>query len=435
MSVANDTGNYIGIYCAAFVGFPILAHILDRYCGCVNEIVSKLGKQGEVQILKEKKVKDNNDLEVNSPNHDIIVQKTDNKDNYSGPFLQALVSNRVYYNTYTNSSNEATTLAQIMRSDSLFILFNTDPLLSTFCCLPGHSYSRYERRMGFITQHGLALFLCIIAFAAFDTTLTRSVFNILFVTPVTVFVNSSFYYITACPCAQGDWNWCLQCICKTLESLGTCFAHFYSLVSILLLIIAGVISYNIHDSKLSALSSYVLEVFVVSCGYSLVSHILKIHFFTYVCVKFCGIIIFDDIGKWFYEYIKYNNLPKEKYYTEYKVGCLMTIEIWYPTIKKSGAVSPEFSPDNIVVGEGLLVTTNASENNEVSSHHHRHHEQQQHRHHNSPDNIVVGEGVQVITNSSEYIKVSHHHHHKNEEHHHNHNNHENNNDNHNNQSS
>jgi hypothetical protein len=148
MSVDNDTGNYIGIYCAAFVGFPILAHILDRYCGCVNGIVSKLGKQGEEQILKElqeKKVKDNNDLEVNAPNHDIIVQKTDNKDNYSGPFLQALVSNRVYYNTYTSSSNEAPTLAQVMRSDSLFILFNNDPLLSTFCSLPGHSYSRYEQ--------------------------------------------------------------------------------------------------------------------------------------------------------------------------------------------------------------------------------------------------------------------------------------------------
>jgi len=155
MSVADDTGNYIGIYCAAFVGFPILAHVLDRYCGCVNGIVTKLGKQGERHILKElydKKGKDNNDLEVNSPNHDIIATKTDNKENYSPQFLQALVSSRVYYNTYTSSSNKAPTLAQVMRSDSLFVLLNTDPLLSLFCCLPGHKYSRYERRMGMLSS-------------------------------------------------------------------------------------------------------------------------------------------------------------------------------------------------------------------------------------------------------------------------------------------
>ena len=161
-------------------------------------------------------------------------------------------------------------LYQIMRSDSLFYFFNTNALVSPFCALKGHSFSRYERRMAFITQHGLSLLLSVIAVAAFGDNVGAGVlFNILFVTPLTLIVNSSFYYITACPCTQGEWNCCLRCIFKILEYFGTCFAHFYALISIIFLIIAAVLSYS-SGQKLFLLTKYATDVFVVSTGVSFV---------------------------------------------------------------------------------------------------------------------------------------------------------------------
>ena len=385
----EGVGYYILVYIIAFVGYPIITNVLDKCC-CFNESIKKLGKRGEQQILKEIREKKVNDPEMNSPSHDVPVQKTDNKDNYNGEFLKKLMTSRVFYNTYPYDINANPTVAQIMLYDSLFVFLNTNELVSTFTALIGHSFSRYERRMAFITQHGLALLLAVIATAAFKDAYSAIIFNILFVTPLTLFVNTSFYYITACPCTTGDWNCCLRCIFSILEYFGSCFAHFYSLLSIIFLIIAGALSYGADDNNLKCLLKYVTEVFVVSTGLSLLLHILKIHVFVHIVFKFCGFVIFDDIGKWLREYVEFNNLDKEKYYSICKIGCLFTIEIWFPVHKKSSSITPELNLDPVVVGTSVEMSphhsyqeiSNSSDYNNVShAHRHHHHDEDSDKHH------------------------------------------------------
>jgi len=194
------------------------------------------------------------------------------------------------------------------------------------------------------------------------------------------------------------------------------------------LIIAGALSYGSDDNDLKCLIKYVTQVFVLSTGMSLLLHVLKIHVFIHVAFKFCGFVLFDDIGKWLREYVEFNKLEKEKYYSVWKMGCIFTIEIWYPIHKKASSVTPELTLDPVVVGTTVEISpqnhnyhmiTNSSDYNNIS------HAQILNQHHdekrNDQNHKLNNEDHHIHSQENEYNKEQHHHEHNKEQHHHEHN--------------
>ena len=174
--------------------------------------------------------------------------------------------------------------------------------------LPGHPFSRWEKRMAFIVRHGLAFLISIVFFMLPLEESAKQALNTLFITPLMIFINTSFYIIIACPCLQGEHSPGIKSFFECLEGLSLTFAHFCCLISIVWVIIAGALTYS--DDNYATLAKYIYQVVVFGLGLECI--LLWIKFFSSTfCIKFkvCGIPVFT-VSDWFYEYCEYEQLER-----------------------------------------------------------------------------------------------------------------------------
>jgi hypothetical protein len=153
----------------------------------------------------------------------------------------------------------------------------------------------------------------------------KSALNTLFITPLTVFVNTSYYLIVACPCLAGEIS------SPTLRSIFTFFqrsasllAHICCLISIVWVIVAGALTAK--DDQFSTLSKYLYEVFVFALLTELALLLLKFFAATF-CIKLyiLSTNVFT-ISDWFAEMVTINKLEPKKVWFGFPL--IVTIEIW-----------------------------------------------------------------------------------------------------------
>jgi len=344
---AIEMGSYIGVYLAVFViALPFTAHFLDCI-GILNPIIYRLGDKAHFNFMKELLI--HREVEKHQKEHtfdqgefapteqavtseeaahikeratvDIVYEKDcfgREKQccgqkflvhQYDDNFTESLLKLRAYYNSYDNKRMDSCCChAHSISSDCLFYFLNNHSVFGMVAALPGHPFSRYDKRMAFIVRHGLAFFISILFFRLDLEESKKQALNTLFITPLMVFVNTSYYYILACPCLQGEHSTAIKGFFQCMEGLSSAFAHICCLISIIWIIVAGALTFG--DDKYATLGKYIYQVLVFGLGLECI--LLWIKFFSSTfAIKFkvCGVAVFT-ISDWFYEYCECEKLER-----------------------------------------------------------------------------------------------------------------------------
>ncbi len=167
-----------------------------------------------------------------------------------------------------------------------------------FLSTRGHPYTRRARRTCFMLQNAIAFFLSVIVLHQNFGPKTSLAFNILVISPITLCINSFFYYIN-CPCLQSKKTRC-----------NTFWINFSRVISypIAWIGIAVLFAASCYfQDRLDPYGKHSLAKFVYSCHVvSTLANTLYIFllFFTgreYFRVILCGIPVLH-VGRWFYEF-------------------------------------------------------------------------------------------------------------------------------------
>jgi hypothetical protein len=216
--------------------------------------------------------------------------------------------------------------------------------------------------MAFIVRHGLA-FLITIFFYRLSTLSRASIvaLNLLFVTPLTLFVNETYYFIVA-PERVFPFlkifnnhdddikeNQFIRKIFHWLNSLGFFFAHGACAISILWVILAAF--WTSADNRYKALGKYWAQVMIFSLGSELI--LLGLQFFSSdYCIKIkIGKLTLFTISNWFYEYCKTEQLEVLK--ARYCFLCLQVVIC--TTTGKSLKASDEVQLEKVLEIEPAII--------------------------------------------------------------------------------
>jgi len=282
---------------------------------------------------------------------------------YDPRFTITFVELLSYYNTANDSKNSRL-------SDCLFYILNSHSIISTFAALPGNPFSRYERRMAFIVRHSAA-FLITIFFSRLSSLSIGSqiALSLLFITPLTIFVNETYYFVVApervFPCLKFCCNHdddieeknTIRKIFHCLNVLGSFFAHCACAISILWVVLAGL--WTSSDIGFRALGKYWLQVMILSLGGEML-HIWLKFFSSEYCIhlKFNKLKL-AVLSKWFYEYIKMEQLEVIK-----TRKCLLCFQlVIYTTTGKSIKALDEVELEKVLEEEPAVIVVNDIDEN------------------------------------------------------------------------
>ena len=120
----------------------------------------------------------------------------------------------------------------------------------------------------------------------------------LVITPLTLFVNTCYYYLLACPCLirQFENKWKENCA-SYLGMMGQMIAYPCALFSFVLLILSA---YFVNSNHIAAVIKYAYQVHVVSILQDLFMTSLLFRYNHYTEYYICGITVLRT-GAWFRE--------------------------------------------------------------------------------------------------------------------------------------
>jgi len=343
----KEAGPNIGLYFAVFFGSVLVSGFIDGM-GVFNNLIYKKGINANAKCKKERIAYEKLKTEASGDGFASIDNYNQEDLNpkiigtgYSGIyccitgsqciyefdpyFHKELIKQRLYYNC-ANSSN----MYQALRSDYYFYILNENSLLGMFCCLPGHPFSRFERRLAFIVQHSVAFILTTLV-SKLDKT-AAIIINIFLIIPLKAFINQSFYSIVACPCLQGTRHPCLRSIFGCCEHMGSYIALLCTFISLIWFVVAGYTT--TRNDKFHTLGEYMWTVFAIGQVVENITNYLQFAFSSrYLEIKFFCVTVFT-IGNWYKDYIKREKLASKSK----SICCLFPLTILMTTAE--GGIVP-----------------------------------------------------------------------------------------------
>lgn len=373
-------GVYYGVYIAYFLGIIVLSLMLDRL-GLMDERVAELGNKAHKAFMKyeiekargnakkEAKARQASGLEDKSSGggccgggssavvpivdpeaelkkpHEIEVQGEvpvvnhkpgccrrfwcgwdGGEDEYNPLFIKKILSPAAYYGCVDDMVC-CLCCTSGMSADFIFFLLNRHSLLSMFCASKQNSFSRNERRVAYYVQHSLAFMCAVLVESSGMDPNTRIIFNVLVITPFTMFINTSYYYMLACPCLVREWKWdCCRRMADCLEVLGKVIAYPLSITSFFLLLVAATAT-----TDWAAVAKYAYQVHLTSMLSEVALASFLFRYNTYTEYKFCGVKVFA-FGTWFKEQCEIFDLKEGVHYNVssgcFLIPCLMSQTQW-----------------------------------------------------------------------------------------------------------
>lgn len=182
----------------------------------------------------------------------------------------------------------------------------------------GNPFTRAERRVAFFAQNTFALFCqVLIKVVATDPTDVLLI-NILFVSPISILFNRTFYYLLACPCLvkyeKDDAH--KSCCVRLLMFLGAVVIVPATLFALSLLIFCALFSGKHFHAAERTIGNYAWSVHVIAAIQELIFTTLL--FFSgkqTSIVKVCGVEVFS-VGKWYQGKVEQLLLKKDVDYYE-----------------------------------------------------------------------------------------------------------------------
>ena len=343
----TEAGNDIGVYFAVFFGSVLVAGFID-FLGIFNNNIYSMGRVANAKCAKESKAYqkeksgasgnafksvDNNEYDSSLEMKEIprksnsCISGTASRYELDPYFEKELIKQRLYYNC-----GNSTSMSSACRSDYFFHILNENSLLGMFACLPEHPFNRYERRLAFLVQHSTAFILAIL-FSWFKNPEIVLVLNIFVVIPLKMIINTSFYHFVACPCLKGTRHPCLKSLFGCCETLGSFWAHFFVVISLLWFVLAGY--GTVRNDKFKTLGGYLWSVFVIG---QVVENILAyIRFFSSsfcIDIYVCCVPVFT-ISDWYKDYLK-----REKLALKNRTICCLLPFLKIQLVRAEGGVVP-----------------------------------------------------------------------------------------------
>ena len=370
--IESQYGLTFGIYCAYFVGLVLIALLIDR-CACFDKTVDRLGHSAHIAFLKYERPKimekegkkdaptDNKgcckkaQYAKVAPSDVPIEKKPESKgccsrlcsllffpcvtchycvcggsfvgEEYNPLFLLKLLSADSYFGI-ADGLVCCCCCATSMMGDFFFYLFNHHTILSMLFASKQNVFSRGERRIAFYVQNCLAFFFSILVVSYTTSALQKAVINVLVITPISLLVNTSYYYLLACPCLIREWDWaCSQWCASWCEKFGKVIAYPFTLVAVGLLLAAAALS---QSDGGTAVSKYAYQVHVTSIFVDLIMATFKFRRNRFTSFKFCSIPVFE-IGNWFKEQVAIFELKPDENFAITKgflIPGIITFEHW-----------------------------------------------------------------------------------------------------------
>lgn len=401
-AITEATYVHLGVYLAYFVGLLFLALMVDR-CQVMNKLVNHLGDTSHQWFVQYKGDHQRSNSTANFGDDDssligpcgcfcgqaVVAQSakvtattastpTDIRIGssvlyqffcgptiplkYCSSFRKRLLTGAAYWGCASHSF--CCFSGSGFLSDMMFYFCNNHIILSMFSASLQHPLSRAERRVAFLVQHSVAFFLSVllsmISFVFTEEQLL--LINLFVVTPFTLFVNYSYYYMLACPCLIREYRWNIcKCCASCLECMGKVIAYPLSLGSIILLLMAAMFTQN--DSY-TALARYAYQVHLVSTFTDFLMTAVRFLHDHYFKFKVLGFTVFE-VGNWFKEMVEIFDLEKDTGYTETTktlIPLLLTMVQWtrVPGVVRPLPVEGDIEMQSVPHADGASLPTVAS---------------------------------------------------------------------------
>lgn len=240
-------------------------------------------------------------------------------------------------------------------SDFVYCVCNNHSFLAIFCATKRGKYARPDRRRAFIVQNCVTFFLeCMVndSIARGDGRtspfVSRLLFNVFLVTPVSLIVNHSYHYLLTCPCLSRHFDWCF---CQFLADCGYCVGRTLSfpvLVAMLYLLYAAS-TFTARD-EFGTMLQYVYQVHLMSILTDLLWLSLAFRYDRYTAYEVAGFTVFS-FGSWFKEQVEIFDLKEGKHYIVVERGWPWLRRVqWF---RRAGVVRPRPEGDKSDLEAGL----------------------------------------------------------------------------------
>lgn len=378
VGTVEDTFLIFGYYCVYFVGFVFTALLFDRV-GCFDHFGVRLGNLAHTSFLKyerkyllKKKGKEI-DPHADPPKggcckrtnikvapEEIITAQTEEKpkkgfsfttlccccckltcwlccgndecDDWNPTFVKKLLSKDAYYGIPDDSlCGRWFCCSSGMWADFIFFLFNHHTVLSMFACSKQNAFSRTERKIAFFVQHCMAFLFAALVILADATPIQALMLNMFVITPISMLVNTLYYYMLACPCLIHEWQWAFSAWCASMcDTLGKLLAYPMAIIAIFFLLGAALVNVLADEGQLDAVVRYSYQVHLMSIFVDFFLSIILFRKDSYVQIKVCGMPVFA-LGTWFKQQCDIFELKETEHYTVHKstvIPCCVKLVTW-----------------------------------------------------------------------------------------------------------
>lgn len=363
----SDTWTLFGYYCAYFVGILVVMLIVDRVT-CLDPLVTSLGNNGQISFLKyerkyllKKKGKVEEIPDPNAGHHkesccsckkndlkvapeDAIKESVakdkkkrgigyymcclcnltcyiffgdDDCEDWNPLYVKKLLTKQAYYGIPDDKMccTWCCCCTGGIWADFVFYLMNHHTVVSMMACSKQNAFSRGERRVAFFVQHTMAFLFASLVVYANVTPLQAVMINVFVITPITLVINTMYYYMLACPCLIHEWQWAISAWCANLlDSFGKCIAYPLAVVAIVFLLGSALINALAQGGQLDAVVRYSYQVHLVSIFVDLFMALILFRKDTYTQYKVLGVVVLST-GTWFKEQCDIFDLKESEHYT------------------------------------------------------------------------------------------------------------------------
>jgi hypothetical protein len=360
---SEETFTLFGYYCIYFLGFVFVCLVFDRVACCDGwgahlgnlahtsflkyerkYILKKKGvqvdphanpneggccKRANIKVAPEEAIKAE---ETKEANHSLLSYcccvcnaftyvccGNDDCDDWNPTFVRKLLTKEAYYGIPDDKAcfSWCCCWHSGMFADFVFYLMNHHTVLSMIMASKQNSFSRGERKVAFFVQHCMA-FLCASVVVALDASPVQALLiNMFVITPITLLINTLYYYMLACPCLLREWQWAVSAWCASmLDSFGKIIAYPLAIVAILFLLIAALVNSLAQEGQLDAVVRYSYQVHLVSIFVDFAMAAILFRQDTYTEYKVFGITAIST-GTWFKQQCDIFELEETVHYTSH----------------------------------------------------------------------------------------------------------------------